>query len=80
MSGNKERIASLQLYPITERVIMRYIILLSCIAALLATLSYISDMLLRFHKVATQVYCEHRADFNKCSQEFQEKTSKLMRE
>lgn len=59
---------------------MRYLILLGCIAALLATLSYVSDMLLRFHKAATQVYCEQRIDFDKCSEEFKEKTSKLMRE
>ena len=56
------------------------LILLFCVAILLVALSYMTETLLNFQKVATQVYCEQSADFVKCSQEFKEKTSKLIKE
>lgn len=55
------------------------LILLLCVVALLATLSYVTKTLLDFHKIAIQVYCEQRLDFDKCSKEFKDKTHKLMR-
>jgi hypothetical protein len=54
--------------------------LLFCVAILLVTLSYVTKTLLDFQKITTQVHCEQSTDFVKCSQEFKEKTSKLMKE
>ena len=58
---------------------MRDLIFLSCILALLLVLGYLSDSIVDYVNAATQVYCEKRADFDKCSEEFREKTSQLMR-
>lgn len=58
---------------------MGYGILLTCIIILSAALMHVSNTMIDFFNVATQVYCEKRADFDKCSQEFREKTSELMR-
>ena len=56
------------------------LMLLFCVAILLVTLSYVTRTLLDFQKITTQVHCEKSTDFVKCSQEFKEKTSKLMKE
>lgn len=56
------------------------LILFACVMTLLASLLYVVDVINDYVKAATQVYCEQRADFDKCSQEFKEKTSKLMKE
>lgn len=58
---------------------MREFILLGCIAVLLVVLIHVSNTVVRFHDVVIQVHCENRDDFLKCSQEFKEKTSKLMK-
>lgn len=55
------------------------LILMFCIAALLAALKYTSQALVNFSEVSTQVYCEKRDDFNNCAEEFKKKTSELMK-
>jgi hypothetical protein len=55
------------------------LILLTCVMVLLACLLYVADMANNFVDTATQIYCEQRADFSKCSQEFKEKMSTLMK-
>lgn len=80
MSSRKERDAASQLNSTAERITMRDLIFLTCIMVLSATLIYASNTMVSFHRAAIQVYCEKRADFDKCSQEFREKTSELMRQ
>lgn len=58
---------------------MQNLILLFCIAVLSTVLMYTSDLMLRFSDAATQVHCEKREDFLKCSQEFKEKIIESMR-
>ena len=56
------------------------LILFACVMTLLASLLCVVDVINNYVQVAVQVYCEQRADFDKCSQEFKEKTFKLMKE
>lgn len=62
------------------RILIGNIILFICVGILISSLLYVTKIADKYIKVATQVYCEQRADFDKCSQEFKEKTSKLMKE
>lgn len=55
-------------------------VLLACVVTLLASLLYTADMAERYVKAAVVVYCEQYIDFDKCSLEFKEKTSQLMKE
>jgi len=60
--------------------VAQILILFACVMTLLASLLYVVDAINDYVNIATQVYCEQRVDFIKCSQEFREKTSKLMKE
>lgn len=55
------------------------LILLSCVMILMTSLFYLADTADKFVSAATQVHCEQHPDFSKCSQEFKDKTYKLMR-
>lgn len=59
---------------------LQKLLLLGCVFILLRCLFYVADMTEKYTNVAASVYCEHRTDFDSCSKEFREKTSKLMKE